>query len=105
MYSREEALADGNLIDVTNEAKAAGFKIPIAVTQSVWDQYIEWTDEDDNKQTIQHQSGRLWDVLWMLFVACKRCLDKSEIRYCLYVVPCDGRSSIFFNPTKNSRAF
>lgn len=91
-YSRNDALADGILIDVTNEAKAAGFKIPVAVTRAVWDQYIEWAKEDDDKQTVQHQSGRLYDVLWMLFIACKRCRDEAELRFSLSVIPRDGQT-------------
>lgn len=91
-YTRKEAIDDGVLIDVTQSAIEAGFKIPVAATRAVWDQYIEWTNEDDKKQTAQHQSGRLWDVLWMLFIACKRSRDASEIRYYLYVVPRDGRT-------------
>lgn len=91
-YSRAQAFEDGMLVNVTVMAKQAGFKIPVAVTRTVWDQYIEWTDEDSNKQTIQDQSGRLWDVLWMLFIACKRSQDESFLNYALHVIPRDGRS-------------
>ena len=80
VYTRDQAIADGELIDVSEIAKQAGFKISVAVTQAVWNQHIMWTDEDSNKQTIQDQSGRLWDVLWMLYIACKRSKDESYIR-------------------------
>src|SRR5574343_697163 len=36
-YSRADAIEDGVLIDVTNEAKEAGFKIPTAMTAGVYD--------------------------------------------------------------------
>lgn len=91
-YTRTQAIEDGELIDVSIMAKKTGFKVPVAVTRSVWNQYIEWTDEDTDKQTIQDQSGRLWDVLWMLFVACKRSKEESLLFYKLQVVPRDGRS-------------
>lgn len=91
-YTRSQAIEDGELVDVSDIAKQSGFKIPVAVTRAVWDQYIEWTDEDDDRQAIQDQSGRLWDVLWMLYVACKRNKDESYIIYGLHVIPRDGSS-------------
>jgi type I site-specific restriction endonuclease len=71
IYTRAQALEDGVLVDVSETAREAGFKIPVAVTRAVWDQYIAWTDEDTNNQTIQDEAGRLWDVLWMLMCAIK----------------------------------
>ena len=91
-YTRAQAIEDGELVDVSDMAKQSGFKIPVAVTRAVWDQYIEWTDEDDDKQTLQDQSGRLWDVLWMLYVACKRNKGESYINYELHVIPRDETS-------------
>ena len=44
-YTRGEALADGVLVDVTATAKEAGFKVPTAVTASVFNECIEWTEE------------------------------------------------------------
>ncbi|HEX4045634.1 MAG TPA: DUF6573 family protein [Gammaproteobacteria bacterium] len=92
IYTRAQALEDGELVDVTGMAKKAGFKIPVAVTRAVWTEYIEWTDEDTNKQTIQDQSGRLWDVLWMLYVACKRSKGESSLCYGLHVIPRNGHA-------------
>lgn len=92
-YTRAQAIEDGELVDVSEIAKKSGFKIPVAVTRIVWNQYIEWTKEDTKKQTIQDQSGRLWDVLWMLYVACKRSKDESCICYGVHVIPRDGRST------------
>ncbi len=70
-YTRAQAIEDGELIDVTKTAKQTGFTLPVAVTRAVWDGYIDWTQADDDKQTTQHASGRLWDVLWMLYLACR----------------------------------
>lgn len=41
---------------------------------------------------MQDTSGRLWDVLWMLYVACKRSNGESTLCYGLHVIPYDGRS-------------
>ena len=69
-YTRAQAIEDGLLIDVNGTAKEAGFKYPVAVTSGVWAEVIE----PDGKAKSQGESdtGRLWDVLWMLFVAIKR---------------------------------
>jgi hypothetical protein len=91
-YTRAQAIEDGVLVNVTKTAKETGFKLPVAVTRAVWDHYIEWSTVDDNNQTIQHESGRLWDVLWMFRLACRRLANESYLKYRLYVIPRDGRS-------------
>lgn len=64
-YSRSQAIEDSVLVDVTEIAKEAGFTIPVAVTQTVWHEYVEWGNVK-NKKAIQNTEGRLWDVLSML---------------------------------------
>jgi len=92
-YTRANAIEDGVLVDISNAAKEAGFRVPVAVTCAVWNQYIEWAEDDSDRQTIQHQSGRLWDILWMLSLACRRCpADRSELLFRLRVIPRDARS-------------
>lgn len=91
-YSRAQAIEDGVLVDVTQTASEAGFRLPVAVTRAVWDKYIDWNDADTAKQTIQDTSGRLWDVLWMLYLACRGSRGESSLKYRLYVVPRDGRT-------------
>jgi hypothetical protein len=93
-YMRQQAIEDGELVNVSSSAKEAGFKLPVAVSRAVWHQFIEWTSADDDKQTVQHESGRLWDVLWMLSLACRRCAGESSLKYRLYVIPRDGRSRL-----------
>lgn len=63
-YSRAQALEDGVLIDVSDTAREAGFKFPVAITQAVWDRYIIPSELDANYG--QDERGRLWDTLWML---------------------------------------
>src|SRR5579862_1487093 len=91
-YARHEAIADGILIDVTAAANESGFKIPVAVTHAVWDRYIAWTNKDSQKQMIQDQNGRLWDVLVMLRFAIAKTLNAASIFYKLNIVPRDGKS-------------
>ena len=61
-YTRKQAIEDGVLVDVSELAKEAGFKYPVAVTARVWHEWIE-PPEDAVGQDI---NGRLWDLLTML---------------------------------------
>jgi hypothetical protein len=63
-YTRAEAIADGTLVDVSETAREAGFKFPMAVTSGVWATAIE-PDERD-RQLGQSETGRLWDILQVL---------------------------------------
>ena len=93
VYTRAQALADGFLIDVSHMPKEAGFTVPVAVTNAVWERCIFWTDEDTERQTIQHTNGRLWDVLSMLRLAIA-CTKVKAVSLCckLSIIPPDGRS-------------
>ena len=62
-YSREDAIKDGVLVDVTPIAEEAGFKVPVALTDSVWAR-IEPSERD--AQFGQSIEGRLWDLLMVL---------------------------------------
>ena len=60
-YTREQAIQDGELVDIsqTNEAKESGFRIPICVTRNLWGKI------NDCKAEGQDWKGRLWDVCFM----------------------------------------
>lgn len=88
-YSRKQAIEDGILIDVSREA---GFTIPVAVTDIVWDEYIQWSNKDTEQQTYQDTNGRLWDVLSMLRFAIRKLPNNQSIDYMLAVVRRDGKS-------------
>lgn len=62
-YTRAQAIEDGVLVDVSEVAREAGFKVPVALTAAVWADCVAW----DNAREVCHQdeSGRLWDVLAM----------------------------------------
>jgi len=60
-YTRAQAIEDGMLVDVTETAKEAGFRMPIAVTARVWAECVEVPAKVQGQDEI----GRLWDVLWV----------------------------------------
>ena len=93
-YTRADAIADGYLVDVSEVAREAGFRWPVAMTRTVWDDCVEWDDEDSKRQTHQDKSGRLWDAIWMAFVAIKQATGNgTELFYQLYRVPRGGRKT------------
>lgn len=62
-YTREEALRDGVLVDVTARAKPLGFKHHTAVTQRVWAECVAVPENVDHQA--QDEDGRLHDLLFM----------------------------------------
>ena len=98
-YSRAQAIADGVLIDVSSVAREAGIVWPVALTSAAWGDCVEWTDATEARKgfTGQSESGRLWDVVWMLSLAIRgalrRGLDASQqpLYYSLHRTPTAGR--------------
>lgn len=89
-YSRADAIADGTLVDVSEMAHEAGFRFPVAITAAAWADCVAWSEADSERQTLQDESGRLWDVLWMAAPAARRAEGKRS-PFQLYRVPRGGR--------------
>lgn len=90
-YTRAQALADGVLVDVSQTAREAGFRWPVALTRAAWEDCVAWSEDDSRRQVHQDESGRLWDVLWMAMNAIRRSSGgASQTLFQLYRVPCDG---------------
>ena len=78
-YTRQQAIDDGVLVDLTEWAKETGFTIPVACTAAVWNQYI--TPPAGTKEWGQSERGRAHDVLWMLFLAIRRSQGGDRIAF------------------------
>jgi hypothetical protein len=74
-YSRADAIADGVLIDVTETAKEAGFRHPVALTATVWATCVEVPEGVAG----QDKTGRLWDVLTMMAHASRSLKDRGSL--------------------------
>ena len=61
-YTRSQAIADGFQIEVTKTAAEAGIRFPVFITRGVYEQCVAVPPG----VTGQDESGRLWDVVWML---------------------------------------
>lgn len=92
-YSREQALDDGTLVDVTSAAREAGFKLPVALTRAAWLDAVTWSERDSQMQMPQVEGGRLWDVVWMASLAARRSRCSSTVAFQLYRVPRDGKET------------
>lgn len=92
-YTRAQAIADGVLLAVPDEIrKEAGFRVPVAMTEAVYRDCVEWTVEDtERRQVAQDQEGRLWDVLAMARFAAVGSPDRSRIELDLLRVSREGR--------------
>ena len=82
VYTRAQAIEDGILVDVSETAREAGFKIPVAVTRSVWDRLVALPE---GYRGFQDESGRLWDVLWMAHYYAVRASNSDRVRMCVLV--------------------
>ena len=90
-YSRKQAIEDGSLVDVSEVAREAGFKYPVALTHAVYEAYISWSDSDSDKKGMhQDESGRLWDVVCMAMFKARRS-PSSEFLYDVFCVPKEGK--------------
>ena len=76
VYTRAQAIEDGILVDVSETAREAGFKIPVAVTRSVWDRLVALPE---GYQGFQDERGRLWDVVWMAHYYARRAPDRDRV--------------------------
>ena len=77
-YSRQKAIEDGVLVDITDtkEAKEAGFEIPVCLTAAVH----ALVEVPEGMEGFQDYAGRLWDTVYMAThaVKCKRLQGATE---------------------------
>ena len=78
-YTRAQAIADGVLHDVTNTAKDCGFRIPVAVTDTIWSRWIEVDNRPELLEVGQSTDARLRDLLVVLWC-------------CIHKLPKDART-------------
>jgi hypothetical protein len=80
-YTRAEAIADGALVDVSSVAREASITYPTALTRAVWQRYVKVPPG----VTCQDESGRLWDLVWMLACAARCGAGGPLVRFALHV--------------------
>lgn len=78
-YSRENALSDGVLVDVSDLAREAGFVIPTAVSDALYHSYL--TPPLELAKEGLSLTGRLWDVLNVLRYAIKASSSTDRLSF------------------------
>ena len=80
-YTRKQAIEDGVLIDVTAQAKEAGFKVPVAIGDNLFHRYV--TPPFGLEGEGQSIDGRLYDLFIMTHAAihCQR--GESRLLFCV----------------------
>jgi hypothetical protein len=82
IYSRRDAIHDGVQIDVSRIAREAGIRYPTFITQGAYGQFVAVPPGVE----CQDESGRLWDVVWMLAYAIRQTDGtSSRLPFQLYV--------------------
>lgn len=93
-YTRAQAIKDGVLIDVSDTARHAGFRFPVAITAAAWADCVEWPQEtaERKKGACQDEQGRLWDVVYMASLYARMAGNEARTMIELCRVPVHGTS-------------
>lgn len=94
VYTREQAIADGVLVDLTEQGRQYGFKIPLACSEAVW-RHVAWSDAIEAGKpdaTGQSTEGRLHDVLTLARMGAQQAAHAgaSEFAFDVLMVPVAG---------------
>lgn len=78
-YSREQAIADGVLVDVTEAAKEIGFRLNTVVTDHLFHGYVEVPDGLDGEG--QSVTGRLHDLIVLALFAARKAVNTDRVTF------------------------
>ena len=77
-YTRAQAIEDGVLVDVSELAREAGFRFPVAMTPESFETTVSVPAGLEDRLG---ETGRLWDVLYLASCEAKRSGEASELTY------------------------
>lgn len=88
-YSRAQAILDGVLVDVTETAKAIGFKLHTVVTDHLFHGYVEVpTGLEGEGQSV---TGRLHDLMVLVLFAARRAVNTDRVTFKVDFLMAPGR--------------
>lgn len=105
-YSRAQAIEDGVLIDISELAREAGIKYPVAVSTGVYAVLVPWDDgrEGDHSEPKEGQplygygqsfNGRAWDLLAIMLYEIRRGQRGYRVDFApLFVMPGKSRRPV-----------
>lgn len=79
-YTRAQAIEDGELWDVSELAKEAGFKFPVAISTGIYSLIDEAVKKGD-----RDYKGIVWDIFTMLLYAIKRAENTARIDFSVLI--------------------
>jgi len=88
-YSRQQAIDDGVLIDVTEEAKKIGFKVQTVVTSNLFHRYLDPPAGLEGEG--QSVTGRLHDLMVLALFAAKRGVNTDRVTFNVAFLMVPGR--------------
>lgn len=102
VYTREDALQDGALVDVTKEAKESGFKIPVAMTAALYGVVKDIPKRKMLSDLDSEVRGRLHDLLTMTFLKAKLSAGGSVIYPSVLMAMPKGKRLLTFKAVVHS---
>jgi hypothetical protein len=89
LYSRQEAIEDGTLVDCTQDPfddlnRNAGVKFDVAMTRAAFERYVEVPEWSAGTQDIK---GRYFDIVWMFGLAARRNPNGTELLFDFVCLP------------------
>jgi len=81
-YTRSQAVADGEQVEVSKLAAEAGIRFPVFLTRAVYEQFVIVPEGVEG----QSETGRIWDILTMLRFAIRHSRTGADrLAVALYV--------------------
>jgi len=88
-YSREQAIADGVLVDITETAKAIGFKLHTVVTDHLFHGYVKPPAGLYGEG--QSVTGRLHDLMVLALFAARKAVNTDRVTFKVDFLMAPGR--------------
>ena len=88
-YTRAQAIEDGVLVDVTEQAKAIGFKLHTVVTDHLFHGYVEPPAGLEGEG--QSVTGRLHDLMVLALFAARKAVNIDRVTFKVAFLMAPGR--------------
>lgn len=77
VYTREQAIEDGQLVDVSEWAAEVGFRGSVVFTRALW-AVVDIDSKPRGRRGLQSTRGRAHDVLWMAYLRVRGMIARAR---------------------------
>ena len=92
-YTREQAIAEGLLVDISEVTVNLGFLAPVAMTKMAWSDAVEWSAVTADQKNIKlDEKERLRVVAYSALLAARQSEGMARTLFDLYRIPALGKS-------------